>query len=75
MSGMSSQMVLEGFRYVGRTSSVSLDDQLTGLQIGWSYTPANKSLTIDDFELITVIGKGSFGKVCIPIIVQSFCSC
>ena len=22
------------------------------------------SLTIDDFELITVIGKGSFGKVC-----------
>jgi serum/glucocorticoid-regulated kinase 2 len=33
------------------------------IQIGWSYTPANKSLTIDDFELITVIGKGSFGKV------------
>jgi hypothetical protein len=32
-------------------------------QIGWSYQPANNSLTIDNFELITVIGKGSFGKV------------
>jgi serum/glucocorticoid-regulated kinase 2 len=35
-----------------------------GRQIGWSFQAANKSLTIDDFELITVIGKGSFGKVC-----------
>lgn len=26
--------------------------------------PQGQSLTIDDFELITVIGKGSFGKVC-----------
>lgn len=70
MSGMSSRMVLEGFRYVGCAFSVSLDDQRTVLQIGWSYTPASKSLTIDDFELITVIGKGSFGKVRIVIFVQ-----
>ena len=35
------------------------------IQIGTSYLPSyGHSLTIDDFELITVIGKGSFGKVC-----------
>jgi len=34
------------------------------IQIGVSYQPGyGQSLTIDDFELITVIGKGSFGKV------------
>lgn len=34
------------------------------IQIGVSYQPHyGGSLTIDDFELITVIGKGSFGKV------------
>jgi hypothetical protein len=34
------------------------------IQIGVSYKPNyGQSLTIDDFELITVIGKGSFGKV------------
>jgi serum/glucocorticoid-regulated kinase 2 len=35
------------------------------IQIGVSYQPSDGgSLTIDDFELTTVIGKGSFGKVC-----------
>lgn len=34
------------------------------LQLGVSYQPNyGQSLTIDDFELMTVIGKGSFGKV------------
>ncbi|KAI9573605.1 kinase-like domain-containing protein [Boletus coccyginus] len=34
------------------------------IQIGVAYQPSSgQSLTIDDFELITVIGKGSFGKV------------
>ncbi|KAG5638719.1 hypothetical protein H0H81_010702 [Sphagnurus paluster] len=34
------------------------------VQIETSYQPSyGQSLTVDDFELITVIGKGSFGKV------------
>ncbi|EGN98283.1 hypothetical protein SERLA73DRAFT_161121 [Serpula lacrymans var. lacrymans S7.3] len=34
------------------------------IQIGVAYQPSSgQSFTIDDFELITVIGKGSFGKV------------
>ncbi|TEB39875.1 Pkinase-domain-containing protein [Coprinellus micaceus] len=34
------------------------------LQLGVTYQPNyGQSLTIDDFELMTVIGKGSFGKV------------
>ncbi|KAH7928452.1 Pkinase-domain-containing protein [Leucogyrophana mollusca] len=35
------------------------------IQMGVAYQPSipGQSLTIDDFELITVIGKGSFGKV------------
>ena len=34
------------------------------IQIGVTYKPSyGHSLTVDDFELITVIGKGSFGKV------------
>ena len=34
------------------------------IEIGVSYTPnAGHSLTIDSFELLKVIGKGSFGKV------------
>ncbi|RDB18028.1 Serine/threonine-protein kinase gad8 [Hypsizygus marmoreus] len=34
------------------------------IQLGVSYQPSlGQSLTVDDFELITVIGKGSFGKV------------
>ncbi|KAH7911722.1 kinase-like domain-containing protein [Hygrophoropsis aurantiaca] len=43
--------------------------ELTGgkgkIQMGVAYQPnlPGQSLTIDDFELITVIGKGSFGKV------------
>ena len=31
------------------------------------------SLTIDDFELITVIGKGSFGKVRLANEMFAFC--
>lgn len=42
------------------------------VQIGVAYTPNyGGSLTIDDFELITVIGKGSFGKVNIILISNS----
>lgn len=34
------------------------------IQIGVSYQPNyGQSLTIEEFELMTVIGKGSFGKV------------
>jgi len=34
------------------------------IQIGVTYKPSyGQSLSVDDFELITVIGKGSFGKV------------
>jgi len=34
------------------------------IQIGVTYAPSyGVSLSIDDFELITVIGKGNFGKV------------
>lgn len=34
------------------------------IQLGFAFKPlSGASLTIDDFELITVIGKGSFGKV------------
>ncbi|KAG2129494.1 kinase-like domain-containing protein [Suillus clintonianus] len=34
------------------------------IQIGVAYQPSSgQSLSIDEFELITVIGKGSFGKV------------
>ncbi|KZW01511.1 Pkinase-domain-containing protein [Exidia glandulosa HHB12029] len=34
------------------------------IQIGFHYEPENnRNLTIDSFELLTVIGKGSFGKV------------
>ena len=35
------------------------------IQIGVRYQPHyGQSLTIDEFDLMTVIGKGSFGKVC-----------
>ena len=35
------------------------------IQIGVLYQPNyGQSLTIDEFDLMTVIGKGSFGKVC-----------
>ena len=46
-----------------KPSTVSLTTYLacTGSEL-WLHQGA--SLTIDDFELITVIGKGSFGKVC-----------
>ncbi|CAL1712822.1 unnamed protein product [Somion occarium] len=41
------------------------------IQIGLAFQPNNgQSLTIDDFELITVIGKGSFGKVMQQHIVE-----
>lgn len=33
------------------------------VMIALTYQPSTGPLTIDDFELITVIGKGSFGKV------------
>jgi serum/glucocorticoid-regulated kinase 2 len=40
------------------------------IQVGVAYQPSSGApLSIDDFELTTVIGKGSFGKVCTLILV------
>jgi serum/glucocorticoid-regulated kinase 2 len=47
------------------------------LQIGVTYQPSyGQSLSIEDFELITVIGRGSFGRVCgasMRIFLSRFC--
>lgn len=49
---------------VGTDQWYDLGSGLGKIQIGVAYQPSSgQSLTIDDFELITVIGKGSFGKV------------
>ncbi|TFK52364.1 Pkinase-domain-containing protein [Heliocybe sulcata] len=48
----------------GREEWYELSNGAGKIQIGVSYKPSSgQSLTISDFELITVIGKGSFGKV------------
>ncbi|KIJ64521.1 hypothetical protein HYDPIDRAFT_154129 [Hydnomerulius pinastri MD-312] len=49
---------------VGQDQWYDLTGGTGKIQIGVAYQPSSgQSLTIDDFELITVIGKGSFGKV------------
>ncbi|KAF9242535.1 kinase-like domain-containing protein [Melanogaster broomeanus] len=49
---------------VGQDQWYDLTGGAGKIQIGVAYQPSSgQSLTIDDFELITVIGKGSFGKV------------
>lgn len=43
---------------------ITLDNQFGKISITIDYKPSkNKSLSIDDFDLLKVIGKGSFGKV------------
>jgi len=62
---------LGGIKFVPNFDAMGNQDQWYELvggsgktQIGVSYQPHyGQSLTIDDFELMTVIGKGSFGKV------------
>lgn len=43
---------------------ITLDNGLGKINISIDYKPSrNKPLSIDDFDLLKVIGKGSFGKV------------
>lgn len=43
---------------------ITLDNEFGKINITIDYKPSkNKSLSIDDFDLLKVIGKGSFGKV------------
>ncbi|ESK90450.1 agc akt protein kinase [Moniliophthora roreri MCA 2997] len=67
---LGNDIFLGGITFVPDFENMGMQDQwfdLPGggrIQIGVSYQPSyGGSLTIDDFELITVIGKGSFGKV------------
>ncbi|TFK74864.1 Pkinase-domain-containing protein [Pluteus cervinus] len=68
---LGNDIFLGGIKFVPNFDAMGNHDQWydlvsgTGkIQIGVAYQPTyGQSLTIDDFELITVIGKGSFGKV------------
>jgi serum/glucocorticoid-regulated kinase 2 len=68
---LGNDLFLGGLKFVPDFENMGNQDQwyeMSGgsgkIQIGVSYTPNyGTSLSIDDFELTTVIGKGSFGKV------------
>lgn len=68
---LGNDIFLGGIKFVPNFDEMGSQDQWydfvggTGkLQLGVTYQPTyGQSLTIDDFELMTVIGKGSFGKV------------
>ncbi|KAF8895323.1 AGC/Akt protein kinase [Infundibulicybe gibba] len=68
---LGNDIFLGGIKFVPNFDEMGSQDQwydIVGgsgkIQIGVTYQPSyGQSLTIDDFELITVIGKGSFGKV------------
>ncbi|KAG5735362.1 Serine/threonine-protein kinase gad8 [Termitomyces sp. T112] len=68
---LGNDIFMGGIKFVPNFEEMGSRDQwydLVGgagkIQIGTSYLPSyGHSLTVDDFELITVIGKGSFGKV------------
>ncbi|KAI0087835.1 AGC/Akt protein kinase [Irpex rosettiformis] len=68
---MGNDIFLGGIRFTPDFDDMPTQDgwyNLSGgtgkMQIGLAFKPlSGASLTIDDFELITVIGKGSFGKV------------
>ncbi|KAI0346001.1 serine/threonine protein kinase [Trametopsis cervina] len=68
---MGNDIFLGGIRFTPDFDDMPSQDQwydITGgtgkIQMGMAFKPiSGASLTIDDFELITVIGKGSFGKV------------
>ncbi|TFK40836.1 kinase-like domain-containing protein [Crucibulum laeve] len=68
---LGNDIFLGGVKFVPNFDAMGSQDQFYDLvggggkiQIGVSYQPHyGQSLSIDEFELITVIGKGSFGKV------------
>jgi len=68
---LGNDIFMGGIKFVPNFDAMGSQDQWyeivggTGkIQIGVSYQPHyGQSLSVDDFELITVIGKGSFGKV------------
>ena len=68
---LGNDIFLGGIKFVPNFDGMGNHDQwysLVGgagkIQIGVSYQPHyGQSLTINDFDLMTVIGKGSFGKV------------
>jgi hypothetical protein len=68
---MGNDIFIGGIKIVPNFDEMGSEDQWYSfvggsgkIQIGMTYRPTyGQSLTIDDFELITVIGKGSFGKV------------
>lgn len=68
---MGNDIFIGGIKIVPNFDEMESQDQwynLVGgsgkIQIGVTYRPNyGQSFTINDFELITVIGKGSFGKV------------
>ncbi|KAI0297715.1 kinase-like domain-containing protein [Russula brevipes] len=68
---MGNDVFLGGIKFTPDFDNVSTQDQWYNLNggtgkilIGVSFRPSSgHPLTIDDFELTTVIGKGSFGKV------------
>lgn len=70
---LGNDIFLGGLKFVPNFDGLGSQDQwydIVGgpgkIQLGVSYQPHyGHSLSIDEFELITVIGKGSFGKVCI----------
>lgn len=74
---LGNDIFLGGIKFVPNFDEMGNQDQwyeIVGgsgkIQIGVAYKPSyGHSLTIDDFELITVIGKGSFGKV---VLSESF---
>ena len=75
---LGNDIFMGGIKFVPNFDAMGSQDQwydVVGgsgkIQIGVSYQPNyGQSLTIDDFELITVIGKGSFGKVRCPSLVE-----
>lgn len=68
---MGNDIFMGGIKFVPDFANFGTQDQwyeLAGgqgkIQIGVAFKPSTgQSLTIDDFELTSVIGKGSFGKV------------
>ncbi|THH28702.1 hypothetical protein EUX98_g5480 [Antrodiella citrinella] len=68
---MGNDLFMGGVRFTPDFDDLPADEQwyeLVGgsgrIQIGVAFQPSTgQSLTISDFELVTVIGKGSFGKV------------
>ncbi|KAG5648339.1 hypothetical protein DXG03_004911 [Asterophora parasitica] len=68
---LGNDIFLGGIKFIPNFDELGSQDQWYDIvdgagkiQIGTTYQPSyGQSLTVDDFELITVIGKGSFGKV------------